>query len=285
MDEYGSAWFRYRLESGKTQTDSITIANDSAVTRRVVVYPVDATATQGGALAMRNQSEPRIGVGAWINLSDTILTLMPFEHRNLPFALAVPLGTSVGDQVGGIMVEEQVPSSTTTQQGVHIQVVSRLGVRVYETVPGMARPSLEITRFTALPSFRMHFTLTLANTGNVTIQPRGTVVLMGIFGFNREQITLPPLTLLPKRTATVELVSSHGHLLANAGQAKLNLTFGTTHSARTVSYQWLNIAAIGIIIAIITICVAVAITFQNDFISLSYSNNKRGDNANINRRR
>lgn len=277
MDEYGSAWFRYRLAGGKMQTDSITIANNSAATKRIAVYPVDATVTRSGALAMRNQSEPRLGIGAWINLSASSLTLQPFEHRNLPFTLTIPHGTSVGDQIGGIIIQEEGSSPTVTKQGVHLQIVSRLGVRVYETVPGTPRVGLTIRNFLARSSARTHFTLALENTGNVTLQPQGTVVLTGIFGFGREEIALPPTTLLPRRTAVIELASAHRHLLANAGQARLNVTYGSAHSVRTISYRWLNIIAIAIIIAIFALCVAVVITFQNDFIGLLYSNKKRGD--------
>ena len=278
MDEYGSAWFRYSLAGGKSQPDSVTIVNNSAATKRIAVYPVDATATRSGALAMRNQSEPRLGIGAWIKLGADSLTLLPFEHRNLPFTLTIPPSTPVGDQVGGIIIQEESPSSTVTKQGVHLQVVSRLGVRVYETVPGTPHLRLSIKNFLARSSSRMRFTLTLENTGNMTIRPQGTVGLTGIFGIGHEEMALPPITLLPQRTAVIELTSPHEHLVANAGRAKLNLTYGSARSTQTIAYRWLNLAAIAIIIMVLSICVGVIIKFQTVFISLRYSNNKRGDN-------
>ena len=287
MADVGSAWFNYRLDGGKTQTDSITIANDSSSTKRVAIYPVDATATHSGALAMRNKSEPRHNIGAWITLSASSLTLKPFEHRDIAFSIAIPPNTSVGDQVGGIIIQDESPVPTTTKQGVHIQVVSRLGVRVYETIPGTPKRELAIIDFRVSSSVRTGVTLTLTNTGNTTIQPRGSVLLKGLLGLKLEALALPPMTLLPQRTATIELTSARRHYLANVGQAKLNLIYANVNVKRSLSYTWLNKAAILIIVATLILGISVLKIFHNDFTGLLYSykkQQKRGDNENTNRR-
>lgn len=71
------------------------------------------------------------------------------ERRVVPFIITIPSGPlDVGDHTGAILVEKKVAEDGgTNRNGAAIRVTTRLGVRIYQTIPGTLVRNLEIADF------------------------------------------------------------------------------------------------------------------------------------------
>lgn len=239
-DPYSGAWFRYRLPPGQTRDGSVTIDNDSNRVKTISLYPVDATATKDGKLAMRNQEETRREVGAWITLEAAHLKLQPHHKVTALFRIAIPPDASVGDHVGGIVVQEDKPQLSTTRQGVHLQIVSRLAVRVYETIPGAKIRALKITDYHVAASDHLAASITLTNKGNVTLVPDGQIKLIDTWGQHRETLPFPPVMLLPHHSVQIALKSSLHRPIIQRYRVELTLNYSRQKMARSLTVIWLD---------------------------------------------
>jgi hypothetical protein len=240
----GHTWFRYHLSRGQTKVDALTVVNGSNQTKEVTLYPVDTIATSDGQLAMRNQGEPRREIGRWIRLSAARLILGPDEHRNVGFELGIPRDAPIGDHVGGIIVQENTLRSLTTAQGLHLQIVSRLAVRVYETIPGRQILVLKLKYYHLTANNRLAVILSLANGGNTTVVPSGHVIVRDWRGTRRERLALPPVVILPHRNIRVMLQSALRRPLIGHYQAQLELNYGQQRLSREVSITWYDPARV-----------------------------------------
>jgi len=65
--------------------------------------------------------------------------------ESIRFVFSVPLTASVGEHTGGIMIQKVDTEQTGTEQG--IVLTTRVGVRIYQTVPGEIIKNLKLTNF------------------------------------------------------------------------------------------------------------------------------------------
>lgn len=171
------SWFIYELKPGKSMEDSITLVNNSEKPINVKVYPVDATTTSDGAFALLNETQEQTGVGSWVKMSKTLLTLEPRSATPIPFTIKVPRQTIVGDHAGGIIVQE-VENLKEASSGIGLNIVSRVGTRIYQTVPGDKVFKMEIRDLTyKVVEEKLEYSFVLENLGNVILNPTGRVEL------------------------------------------------------------------------------------------------------------
>ncbi|MFA7628365.1 MAG: LysM peptidoglycan-binding domain-containing protein [Candidatus Dojkabacteria bacterium] len=111
------------------------------------------------------------------------LEVEPETIRLLRFVFSVPEDAEVGEHTGGILVQKVEPEKEGTTQG--ITLTTRVGVRIYQTVPGEIVKDLNITDFKIQKMYKeLDFsgyfskdakaeeyliTTKLANRGNVSI--------------------------------------------------------------------------------------------------------------------
>lgn len=178
---YSQSWLIYNLVGGETKRDEFYIANQSDQTVTVKIYAVDAVMTKDGAFALKQENEKKIGVGAWLKLDKQQLTLLPNQKQLVGFSFQVPKDAEVGDHMGGIIVEKIDQNSA---QGT-LKVRTRIGLRVYETVPGKLIKSLKINKLTANYYIKnkkakpvLKLTFGLENSGNVHLNPTADLTLV-----------------------------------------------------------------------------------------------------------
>lgn len=123
-------WFKFNATGGTIVYDSITVKNSSARPQKFKLYGVDARAVEGG-LAMANYGAVN-GAGGWIFLEKAETTLSANSQENIKFEYRVPADAKPGVHYAGIIVEP-IGSTTTSSGG--INVITRLGVRLYHDVP------------------------------------------------------------------------------------------------------------------------------------------------------
>jgi LysM repeat protein len=194
--EHSSSWFVYKLDGGLSKNDSLRVINNKPETVVVKLYAVDATTTSDGSFALLPEDAPREDVGSWVKLAANEVEIPANSEKSVPFTITVPKDADVGDHMGGIIMQE-VEGAGKAMSGTGVKIVTRVGVRIYETVPGEVKKDFEITRFDWRTekkraghflkdlfdiNKRTAFVVGLKNKGNVKITPKATIEVRNIFG-------------------------------------------------------------------------------------------------------
>ena len=257
------SWFIYSLGANEKKNDSVTVENSSDQEVSAKVYAVDATITKDGAFALLQQTEEKKDMGSWIKLSVSQITLKAKEKKEIPFTVTVPKYVSIGDHAGGI-VFENINAKTDNQQGLNVNLVSRIGVRVYDTVPGEQKPQLDIKSFTADTSKdNLEFNLTIENTGNVFLYPKGTIEVRDQFNNLIATKTLDALeTQIPGRAIDFNIATDIKRPIFSMLKATLKIDYSSNKTASTeINFNYFNKTSV-IIIAIATLLIIVLIVFM-----------------------
>lgn len=228
-------YFHLSLLPGGETTNTAVVSNFSDQTARVRIYAVDAEITPQGQFALSAEQAPRTAVGKWLSPSVSELSLAPQSSAKVDFAVAVPPGATPQDYAGGIVLEAaplvQAPQTVGNETAVQLNVVERLGVRVYLKVEGNSRQHLVAgpLRWDRVSGGAIEFSLVLRNDGNVGLAPTGTVTLHG-FGLSGRSIKLSrPELLLPGGTTTVRGRWEDPTLYAR-GHANADISYGNGHT-------------------------------------------------------
>lgn len=184
-------FFAYELHPGDIVEDTLTIANLADVPRTFRIYPADGyNTTDVGSFALRQEDEPRVGLGSWVTVGVDRWTVAPGTQVDIPVRIEVPLDVTPGDHVGGVVAVQLPTEATETSDGFGLWVERGIGARIYVRVAGPLRPSLAIEEFdsthsapisptgsgTATTSFR------IVNTGNTRMSPEVLFTAEGPFG-------------------------------------------------------------------------------------------------------
>lgn len=176
------SWFIYSYSAGEIRNDSVTVENKGTEAITVKVYPVDSTTTSDGGFALANENTPRKGIGAWVKINTDAVTLAPNEKRVIPFTISIPANAQKGEYSGGIVFENTTPKNIKNKK-VNINIISRVGVRIYETVPGPEQLNMEISglNYSIVDNY-LNFTFNLKNKGTISVSPTGTLQIKDMFG-------------------------------------------------------------------------------------------------------
>lgn len=130
------SWVRTQVPPGGSSRGEAVVINLSDETQPVRISAADAITTDAGAFTLAADTATPSGVGAWTVPDVTALTLAPGERRLVGFTLRVPEGVLPGDYAGGLIVQSDRPARRVGGEGVAITVVERVGMRIYQRVPG-----------------------------------------------------------------------------------------------------------------------------------------------------
>jgi hypothetical protein len=257
------ALFTYTLAPGQTITDRATIANYGASNLNVNVYSADAyNVPDDGAFALRQQADPKAGVGSWVKLPVENVNVGAKEQVTFPFTLTVPQDAQPGDAAGGIVALDT--SQSTAQQGpVAIGVNKAVGVRIYVRVKGPARPALSVpdlsidtahlTMWPAGGKQQAHIHYSVENSGNIRLSPTAVVTVTDLWGSTVKRY--PPhkfAELLPGQKADVVLPWRDVPELGLRYTAIVVVTAAHVHETREVStlvIPWLLVVLLVLIVA------------------------------------
>lgn len=167
--EHGN-WFEYILTPGAVIDDTVVISNNSTQAITVDLYPADHTTSSSGGFAVEQATEPRDVIGSWIKLSQSQITIPPEGEVEVPFTIQIPdrIDLLSGDYTGAIMMADaHTPASTATG----IILSTRVGVRVYVTIPG---EELHHVRFTEHHVQRLDHNPSIVDVA-VAMENQGTV--------------------------------------------------------------------------------------------------------------
>lgn len=174
--------FIHEVEQAESIEDAVRVINNTAETKEVLVYAVDAVSSTGGAFACAQLAQESEGVGSWLELEQTEVTLAPQSSTDIPFVLTVPENASPGEHNGCIVIQEKTEPAEVGGTGIRLSF--RTGLRVAVLVPGEIIRELNV----AGPNVRRSdnnlviIQPQVANEGNVSIDTQVTVWLKSILG-------------------------------------------------------------------------------------------------------
>jgi len=172
--------FIHNLEPGAVKEDGVRIVNNTAEKKTFLVYATDSTPSTGGAFACKQLSEEKTGVGSWIDLEQSEVTLEPGTNRIVPFSIIVPNNASIGEHNGCILIQEK-KEKVEGQAGMNLSV--RTGLRVAITIPGEIERKLNILSLTVKKQADgFIITPRISNLGNVSIDTEVEVVTRSFLG-------------------------------------------------------------------------------------------------------
>jgi len=199
------AWFIYTLGPGEIKKGKVDVINTSVESVVAKVYPVDAVTTTDGAFAPEPEDREKTGVGSWVTLAASEVFLQPRETKTIDFTVSVPDIVDVGDHMGAIIVQNKKPSDDPAGSG--LSITTRVGVRMYITVPG------EIVRRLAFNAFieevedgRVTLFPSLSNEGNVRVQAKGEIEIIDRAGETVAILPIPEREVFPREKITIPIL-------------------------------------------------------------------------------
>ncbi len=82
------------------------------------------------------------------------LKLKPQERVIVPFIFKVPQNVDVGEHIGGILIQKVDDNKNINVGGSAVKLTIRIGVRIYETVPGKVVKKLKLEKFSVKKNFK-----------------------------------------------------------------------------------------------------------------------------------
>ncbi len=246
-------FFHISLYPGAAINATTIVSNytDTAVT--LLIYPVDGQTSPQGAFVLASQTEPRVGIGAWVRLDAAQITVPANSDLKVPFRFSVPVGTPPGDYAGGLIIQSPPVQGEATIGGdtaTRLDIVQRLGVRIYLNVEGTAVKSLKHGDLSwRKTGDTVTFTLRLHNTGNITLYPSVKLDVSGWAGVNTQLKFETPESMLPGANLNL-----HARLLQaprfQAGSAEATITSeaGTGHARTSFIYVPWVLVGIGLLV-------------------------------------
>jgi hypothetical protein len=207
--------FSFDLAAGATLKDAVTVKNQGKLPLTMNLYPADAfNAAGGGGFALRQAGEPNTGVGSWVKLAKSTVTIPAGKSVSIPFTMTVPRNASPGDHAGGIVAVNAQAEGVQESEGVTVGIKRAVGTRIYTRILGPLNPSLSVTDVTVdtiekaqIPFFtegKATITYTVVNTGNTRISADQALKITGLFGQTIAQPTLAKAPeILPGETVTL----------------------------------------------------------------------------------
>jgi len=214
------SWFIYNLVPGETKKDAVLLRNTSEKTISAKIYTVDGTTTADGSFTLEAEKFENKGVGGWVTLPVDTVTVGPGEEKRLEFSMSIPQNIGAGDYTGGIILE-----NLDVQKGKEVNVVTRVGVRIYETVPGQLIRKMKITEFSwKMVNDKVVFYFGLENQGNTMLNPNGKLSYENSFG-GKGEFVLNLGTVLQDKPTKVPVTWDKTPLIGQV-KAKAVVNFG-----------------------------------------------------------
>lgn len=165
-----NGWFVYQLGPQQSVTDAVLVNNGTDTEQVLQLAAVDSQPTDIGAFGLKGTNSVQVGIGKWVRLSSTKITLAAGQSKKIPFTLSIPAGTASGEYSGAITVQ-QAPQKTSTSGAF---ITTRVAVRIYNTV-GSPVKKIRLQDFSVVEGAARQnydFTVKAKNDGNVSIPAR-----------------------------------------------------------------------------------------------------------------
>lgn len=172
------SYFVAQAHPGTSFTNAVRVANTGTAPGTALLYPVDATTGQTSGAVYLDRTKPRPGVGSWVTLGASSVTLGPGKSAVVPITVDVPATVRPGDHLGGIVAENAAVTQGSGKGALQIRVRHLTIVGVEVQVPGPAAAQVAVTGVRASGRHGYQYVyLHLTNPAALTTKPTGTLVV------------------------------------------------------------------------------------------------------------
>lgn len=208
------SWFVYTKNPGDIIEDTATIKNYGDEEADVKIYPVDGETSPGGSFILKFDQEDQNGIGDWTKMQTNELKVGPGERVDVPFTITIPKEIPPGQYIGGIVIEYGTASadaspdtcgSTQEKTGCNNSIVTvktRIGSRIYLTIPGQTQENVALTDFSFYMTLagQPRFSFKIENKGNVSYEPVAQIEVRDAMGNLYDSFSESLGTILPNST-------------------------------------------------------------------------------------
>ena len=175
----GPGYFVITAQPGETVQLFALVSNSGAAPATVTLQAVDASTGAGGGISYNLPDQPVRDVGAWVALSQPVVTLEPGRAAVVAFQVRVPASATAGERVGGLTAFVPVPgqgSAAGQQFAVRVQTRTVAGIVV--NVPGARETRLTVAGVDVehRPD-GAYLVVRMRNTGNVMSKAQGSLLV------------------------------------------------------------------------------------------------------------
>lgn len=193
--------------------------------------------------------EKKSSLGSWIEINQGPYNIPPGQSGEIPFAIRVPKDAAPGGHYAAVLVGAR-PFSESPQDGPSVKVSSFISALIFVRISGDIVESGMIREFSTdkawYESPDAKITLRFENTGNVHIQPQGSIVISDIWG--REAVKIPVNdktdlgNVLPKSIRKFEFSWQGKEGVSSFGRYKAEATLGygkdVKQNSTRITYFW-----------------------------------------------
>jgi hypothetical protein len=177
------ALFEQTINPGDQFSTSITVTNSGSASQQFTIGVQDISGVNdGGEPLFTTSTATAYSVSSWVALGKTIITVPAGGSVAVPFTITVPANAQPGGHYGAIFVSSGATRPSLNGSGLGYDVGALIELRI----AGNATEQAEIKEFSTDKSLYqtpdVTFTASVANEGNVLLQPRGPIDITNMFG-------------------------------------------------------------------------------------------------------
>jgi hypothetical protein len=181
-------FFQLSMGRGELWASSIRVVNtnNSDLTLYVAVADFEAKGEDGsGMFRFRpDAAEAPSTLSRWIETPFESVTIAPEQSAEIPFTIRVPDSAAPGGHYAAILVG--VKPFSPASQGASVGISSYVSSLVFLRVHGDVKEEGRIREFTGIGRWdtapEAEFSMRFENSGNVHLQPQGTITIKNMWG-------------------------------------------------------------------------------------------------------
>ena len=237
-DPSSQSYFIFDADPRKVISSRVRVTNTGNAAGTVLLYAVDATTGSTANIVYPGSTAPRHGVGSWVTLSQSRLTLSAGQSQNVLFNVIVPSSVSAGQHIGGIVAETLSPQSASSSLNgssvkINLNLKKLYVLPVVVRIPGRVREQLLTSGawFDSSSPYQ-RVLINLSNAGNVMISPKGSAIIMSSSGSTMQNTQLDLQAILPYTHIAYPVNIMKNALPPGSYLLRLMLTYGEFRRAR-----------------------------------------------------
>lgn len=167
---------------------------------------------------------------SWINIEPKEFILKPQERKEIKINIKIPKNAEPGGHYATILFEPLIPQTSSTKS---VGIATKVGILAFLVVKGDIVENCEIISFNTKKfwlSIPINLEITLKNTGNIHLLPRGKIVIRNL---RKKIITVLPLNnnmVLPQTSKPINIEWTKNNIFGRY-TAELELNYGSENQS------------------------------------------------------